>query len=167
MITELAATTVVALPDNFGSDLGKGIGAIALYAIVGLVLMFGGFYAIDWTTPGKLNELVRSGKPNAVIVTASGMLSMAFIIVTAIMSSGYDLTAGLIKSLVFGLLGIIVQVLAVRSLEWLTKIDVGGTIESEKFAPATIVVAAVHLALGAIVAVAIFDPQVFAPAPVV
>ena len=80
----LAAAANVALPDRFWPDLGEGIGAIALYAVVGVVLMLIGFYAIDFTTPGKLSELVRTGKPNAVIVTASGMLSMAFIIVVAI-----------------------------------------------------------------------------------
>jgi uncharacterized membrane protein YjfL (UPF0719 family) len=151
----LATTANVALPEGFWPDLGEGIGAIALYAIVGVVLMLIGFYAIDWTTPGKLSALVRSGRPNAVIVTASGMLSMAFIIVIAILNSASDLTAGLITSLVFGFMGIVAQVLAVRTLEWTTQLDVRATIESETFAPASIVVAAVHIALGLVVAVAI------------
>jgi uncharacterized membrane protein YjfL (UPF0719 family) len=152
---QLAATANVALPEGFWSDLGEGIGAIALYAVVGVVLMLVGFYAIDFTTPGKLSELVRTGRPNAVIVTASGMLSMAFIIVVAIVNSASDLSAGLIQSLVFGLVGIIAQVLAVRMLEWTTRLDVGGTIEAEAFAPVSVVVAAVHIALGLVVAVAI------------
>jgi uncharacterized membrane protein YjfL (UPF0719 family) len=151
----LASTANVALPDQFWSDLGEGIGAIALYAVVGVVLMLIGFYAIDFTTPGKLSDLVRTGKPNAVIVTASAMLSMAFIIVVAIVNSASDLSAGLIQSLVFGLIGIVAQVLAVRLLEWIIRLDVGGTIESETYAPGSIVVAAVHLALGLVVAVAI------------
>jgi len=151
----LASTANVALPEGFWSDLGQGIGAIALYAVIGVVLMLIGFYAIDFTTPGKLSELVRTGKPNAVIVTASAMLSMAFIIVVAIVNSASDLSAGLIQSLVFGLIGIVAQVVAVRLLEWIIRLDVGGTIESETYAPGSIVVAAVHLALGLVVAVAI------------
>jgi len=150
---QLAAN--VALPEAFWPDLGEGIGAIALYAVVGVVLLLIGFYAIDFTTPGKLSELVRNGMPNAVIVTASGMLSMAFIIVVAIVNSASDLTAGLIQSLVFGLVGIVAQVLAVRLLEWTTRLDIGATIENDKFAPGSAVVAAVHLALGLVVAVAI------------
>jgi uncharacterized membrane protein YjfL (UPF0719 family) len=145
----------LALAATFGSDLVKGIGAILLYGVVGLLLMLVGFYAIDWTTPGKLSKLVHQGLPNAVIVTASGMLSMAFIVVVAIFNSASDLTEGLITSLVFGLLGIVVQVLAVRLLEWATRIDVGSTIESAQFAPASVVVAAAHLALGLVVAVGI------------
>ncbi|HEV2781836.1 MAG TPA: DUF350 domain-containing protein [Actinophytocola sp.] len=155
MSGQLAATTTVALPEGFWSDLGEGTGAIALYAVVGVVLMLLGFYAIDFTTPGKLSDLVRTGRPNAVIVTASGMLSMAFIIVFAILSSFGDLAAGLISSVVFGLIGIVAQVLAVRCLEWITGLDVRNTVESERFAPSSVVVAAVHLALGLIVAVAI------------
>lgn len=154
MIATLSATAL-ALPQDFGPDLVRGIGAILLYAVVGLLLMLLGFYAIDFTTPGKLSALVRAGLPNAVIVTASGLLSMALIIVVAIWSSASDLTAGLITSLVFGLVGIVAQVLAVRLLEWSTRIDVRSTIESERFAPASIVVAAAHVALGLVVAVAI------------
>ena len=153
MSSQLAAN--VALPEGFWSDLGQGVGAIALYAVVGVILMLIGFYAIDFTTPGKLSELVRTGKPNAVIVTASGMLSMAFIIVFAILNSANDLTAGLIQSLVFGFIGLVAQVLATRLLEWIARFDVGDTIEQDGFAPVSVVVAAVHIALGLVVAVAI------------
>jgi uncharacterized membrane protein YjfL (UPF0719 family) len=146
---------ILALDPDFGSQLGRGIGAIALYAIVGLVLILLGFYAIDWTTPGKLYDLVRTGKPNAVLITSAGLVSMAFIIVVAIFSSASDLTAGLITSLSYGLVGIIVQVAAVRILEWATRIDIGDIIQSEKFAPASVVVASAHVALGLVVAVAI------------
>ncbi|NIJ14564.1 uncharacterized membrane protein YjfL (UPF0719 family) [Saccharomonospora amisosensis] len=146
---------LVALSDTFGTDLARGIGAIMLYAIVGLVLMLLGFYAIDFTTPGRLSELVRRGLPNAVVVTASGMVSMAFIIVIAIWSSASDLAEGLITALVYGLIGIVAQVLAVRLLEWVTRIDVRSTIESDRFTPASFVVAAAHVALGLVVAVAI------------
>jgi uncharacterized membrane protein YjfL (UPF0719 family) len=147
--------TTLALSDTFGSDLVRGIGAILLYGVIGLVLMFAGFYAIDWTTPGKLSKLVHAGLPNAVIVTASGMLAMSFIVVVAIFNSASDLTEGLITSLVYGLIGIIVQVVAVRLLEWATRIDVASTIESEEFAPVSIVVAAAHIGLGLVVAVGI------------
>ncbi|OLT39055.1 hypothetical protein BJF85_07510 [Saccharomonospora sp. CUA-673] len=146
---------LLALPEDFGGYLAWGIGAITLYAIVGLLLMFAGFYAIDFTTPGKLSDLVRRGLPNAVIIVSSGLLSMAFIVVVAIWASTGDLAEGLITSLVFGFIGIVVQVGAVRALEFATRIDVRSTVEDEKFQPASLVVAAAHLALGLVVAVAI------------
>jgi uncharacterized membrane protein YjfL (UPF0719 family) len=145
----------LALDPGFGSAIGRGIGAIALYAVVGLVLMVFGFYAIDWTTPGKLSALVRNGAPNAVIVTASGLVSMALIVVVAIYSSAGKLDEGLLSALIYGLLGIIVQVAAVRLLEFVTRLDIGALIESDRFAPASVVVASAHVALGLVVAVAI------------
>ncbi|MFD1151179.1 DUF350 domain-containing protein [Saccharothrix hoggarensis] len=149
MITQLA------LDPGFGADIAGGVGAIALYAIVGLVLMVFGFYAIDWTTPGKLSALVRGGAPNAVIVTSAGLVSMALIVVVAIWSAAGKLDEGLLSALIFGFVGIIVQVLAVRLLEWVTRLDIGSLIESDRFAPASAVVAAAHVALGLVVAVAI------------
>ncbi len=145
----------LALDAGFGATIGRGVGAIALYAIVGLVLMVVGFYAIDWTTPGKLSALVRSGAPNAVIVTSAGLVSMALIVVVAIYSAAGKLDEGLLSALVFGFVGIVVQVLAVRLLEWVTKLDIGSLIESDRFAPASVVVASAHVALGLVVAVAI------------
>ena len=70
-----------------GAVIGTGIGAILLYAVLGVLLMLVGFWAIDITTPGKLNRMVREGLPNSVLVTSAGMVSMAFIVVTAIWSS--------------------------------------------------------------------------------
>ena len=48
-----------------------------LYAAVGLVLMVIGFYAIDLTTPGPLRQMVKQGRPNAVVISAAGIVSMA------------------------------------------------------------------------------------------
>ena len=75
-------TNIVALNSSYWdagylSTLGRGAGAIFLYAVVGLMLMLVGFYAIDLTTPGPLRKMVDAGKPNAIIVSAAGMVSMA------------------------------------------------------------------------------------------
>jgi hypothetical protein len=140
---------------GFFSVIGRGVGAILLYAVLGVLLMLLGFYAVDLTTPGKLNRMVRDGLPNAVVVTAAGMVSMAFIVVIAIFASSGALLEGLIASLVFGLMGIIAQVGGVRLLEWVTGIDIGAVLAAEKVQPQAFVVAAAHVALGLVVAVAI------------
>lgn len=146
---------LAAIDGNFFKAIGEGIGAIVLYAIVGVVLMLVGFYAVDLTTPGKLNELVKAGAPNAVVVTAAGMVSMAFIIVTAIWVSGGQLAEGLLNALIYGLVGIIVQVGGVRILEFVTGIDIGHVLRADRLVPAAYVVSAAHVALGLVVAVAI------------
>ncbi len=148
-------TSLHALQPGFFATVGIGVGAIVLYAIVGLILILLGFYAVDLTTPGKLNEMVRAGHPNAVAVTAAAMVSMAFIIVVAIFGSSGRLLEGLLASLIFGLLGIIVQVAGVRVIEWVTGIRIGEVLTAERFMPQSLVVAAAHVALGLVVAVAI------------
>src|SRR5687768_1166902 len=112
------------ISQGFWSVIGTGVGAILLYAVLGVLLMLLGFWAVDITTPGKLNRMVRDGLPNAVIVTAAGMVSMAFIVVVAIYASSGALLEGLLASLVFGLVGIVAQVGGVRLLEWVTGIDI-------------------------------------------
>jgi uncharacterized membrane protein YjfL (UPF0719 family) len=146
---------MLAVAPGFFPIIGRGIGAILLYAVLGTLLMLLGFYAIDWTTPGKLTALVRSGLPNAVIVTAAGMVSMAFIVVVAIYQSSGVLLEGLLGTLIFGMVGILAQVGGVRLLEWVTGIDIGTALRAEVVRPEAYVVAAAHLALGLIVGISI------------
>jgi len=146
---------LVAIDADYFSIIGRGIGAIVLYALLGTLLLMIGFYAIDLTTPGKLNQMVRQGLPNAVAVTSAGMISMAFIVVVAIFGSSGRLAEGLLASLIFGLIGIVVQVAAVRLLEWITGIRIGEVMTAERFVPASLVVCAAHIAIGLVVAVAI------------
>jgi uncharacterized membrane protein YjfL (UPF0719 family) len=138
-----------------GAVIGTGIGAILLYAVLGVLMMLLGFYAVDLTTPGPLNRQVREGKPNAVIITAAGMLGIAFIVVMSIYVSSGDLLDGLLTTLIFGVIGIIAQVLAARLLEWVTGIDMGALLAGETTMPQAYLVAVAHVALGLVVAVAI------------
>jgi uncharacterized membrane protein YjfL (UPF0719 family) len=138
-----------------GAVIGTGIGAILLYAVLGVLMMLLGFYAVDLTTPGPLNRQVREGKPNAVIITAAGMLGIAFIVVMSIYISSGDLLDGLLTTLIFGVIGIVAQVLAARLLEWVTGIDMGAVLAGERVLPQAYLVAVAHVALGLVVAVAI------------
>ncbi|GAA2868180.1 DUF350 domain-containing protein [Pseudonocardia halophobica] len=145
----------LALDAVYFANIGRGVGAILLYALLGALLMLIGFWAIDITTPGKLNRLVRDGRPGAVLVTAAGMISMAFIVVVAIWSASGLLAEGLLAALIFGLVGIIAQVAAVRLLEWVTGIRIGEVLAADELNAEAWVVAAAHVALGLVVAVAI------------
>lgn len=147
--------TLAQIEPGFFSVIGRGVGAILLYAIVGVLLMLLGFYAVDVTTPGKLYRMVRDGLPNAALVTAAGMISMAFIVVVAIYTSTGSLLEGLLATLIFGLVGIIVQVGGVRLMEWVTGLDIGAVLKAERIQPQAFVVAAAHVALGLVVAVAV------------
>jgi Domain of Unknown Function (DUF350) len=135
--------------------LGRGAGAIVLYAIVGLVLMLIGFYAIDLTTPGPLRKMVDAGKPNAIIVSAAGMVSMAFIVVLAIYASSGKLLEGLVGSAIFGLVGIAAQVVMMRVAAFAIGIDMHALFEADEFSHEALLVASAQFALGVVVAVAI------------
>lgn len=147
--------TAQALESGYWSSLTQGMGAILLYALAGLLLMLVGFFAIDMTTPGRLRSLVVAGKPNAIIVTAAGMVSMALIVVLAIYTAGGRLLEGLIAALVFGLVGIVAQIASVRILERLVGVDIGAVLHSELYTTEVLVVAAAHFSVGLVVAVAI------------
>jgi Domain of Unknown Function (DUF350) len=153
-------TTTVALNSGYWDQgylavLGRGAGAIFLYAIVGLVLMLIGFYAIDLTTPGPLRKMVDAGKPNAIIVSSAGMVSMALIVVLAIYASSGKLLEGLVGSAVFGLVGIVAQVLMMRIATLAIGIDMNALFDSDTFNHEALMVAAAQFALGLVVAVAI------------
>jgi uncharacterized protein DUF350 len=140
---------------GYMSVLGRGAGAIVLYSIVGLVLMLIGFYAIDLTTPGPLRKMVDAGKPNAIIVSAAGMVSMAFIVVLAIYASSGKLLEGLAGSAIFGLVGIAAQVVMMRVATFAIGIDMHALFEADEFNHETLLVASAQFALGVVVAVAI------------
>ncbi len=153
-------TTIVALNSGYWDAgywnvLGRGAGAIVLYSIVGLVLMVVGFYAIDLTTPGPLRKMVDAGKPNAIIVSAAGMVSMALIVVLAIYASSGKLVEGLVGSAVFGLVGIIVQVVMMRIATLVIGINMDELFNADEFSYDSLMVAASQFALGIVVAVAI------------
>jgi len=153
-------TTIVALNSGYWdagymSVLGRGAGAIVLYAIVGLVLMLIGFYAIDLTTPGPLRKMVDAGKPNAIIVSAAGMVSMALIVVLAIYASSGKLVEGLVGSAIFGLVGIAAQVVMMRIATTVIGIDMTALFEADEYNYEALMVAAAQFALGIVVAVAI------------
>ena len=98
---------------------------------------------------------VRAGAPNAVIVTAAGMVSMAFIVVVVDLHLVRRAAGGLLATLIFGLVGIVAQVCGVRLLEWVTGIDIGKVLAAERVQAQACLVGAAHVALGLVVAVAI------------
>jgi hypothetical protein len=148
-------TTVLALNADFWNTIGRGVGAMWLYALVGLILMVIGFYAIDLATPGPLRQMVKQGKPNAVVISAAGIVSMALIVVLAIYGSGGKLSEGLISTAVFGLVGIVAQVVMMRVATMVLGVDMAGCLESDEFRHPSLMVAAAQFALGLVVAVAI------------
>lgn len=134
-------------------DLLAESGAVLSYAISGLILMLIGYGVVDLLTPGKLHELlwVEHSK-NASILVAASLFGVSIIVATAIRASADDLVWGLISTLVYGLIGIILMALSFLLIDLLTPGKLGDMVHMEKVHPAVWVNASAHLGISLIMA---------------
>jgi hypothetical protein len=94
-------------------------------------------------------------RPNAVVITSAMDVSLALVIIAAIKASSDQLGQGLLDTLVYGLVGVALQGIALAILEAAVPGRFRGFIDAEKFHPASIAPAVVLLAVGGINAVAL------------
>lgn len=133
------------------------VGIAATYGVVGLVLMAVGFALVDVLTPGNLREQIWAQRNrNAALLLASNLLGVGIIVSTAIAASEDDWVAGLLSTAVYGLLGLVLMGLSFVVIDAVTPGKLGAILVEEEPHPAVYVSGASHLAVSAIVAVAIF-----------
>ena len=141
---------------DFLNDLAFDLLAGLAYGALGLVLLALGYIAIDLLTPGRLTDLIyRERNWNAAAVVASGLVAIATINVTAIITSHDDLDKGLAYAGTFGLLGIVLLAISFVIVDKFTPGELGEIVCSPERHPAVVVTVANHVAVGAIVAAAI------------
>lgn len=141
---------------DFLNDLAFDLLAGLAYGALGLVLLALGYGAIDLLTPGRLTDLIyRERNWNAAAVVASGLVAIATINVTAIITSHDDLDKGLAYAGTFGLLGIVLLAISFVVVDKFTPGELGEIVCSPDRHPAVVVTVANHVAVGAIVAAAI------------
>jgi uncharacterized membrane protein YjfL (UPF0719 family) len=101
-----------------GAALGQGVLATLLYFGVGFAVLGLGFLVLDALTPGNLRHQVYLDRnPNAAILLGANHLALAVIVVTAILTSDDALGQGLVDSAVYGLVGVVLQGVALRLLD--------------------------------------------------
>lgn len=136
--------------------LGRGALAIASYAALGVILLIIGFYVIDLAIPGKLSRLIKEARnPNATLLASSGLAAVGLIVAASIWSSGGALLEGLLATLVFGLVGIAVQTVAMVAFDKIVGISVRRLVEEPELQPGARLLAVTHLAIGLITSVAV------------
>ncbi|GII00531.1 DUF350 domain-containing protein [Planobispora takensis] len=141
---------------SLAETLGRGALAIACYAVLGVILLVIGFYVIDLAIPGKLSRLIKTDRnPNATLLTTSGLVAVGLIVAASIWSSGGALHEGLLATLVFGLVGIAVQTAGMIIFDKVAGISVRELVAERELQPGTRLLAATHLAIGLITAVAV------------
>lgn len=138
------------------ADLAYGILATIAYGAVGTALMALGFLLVDLATPGKLRELIWvHGNRNASVLLGSGLIGVGVIVTTAILTSDDALGAGLLSTVIYGLIGLVLMSVSFVLLDVATPGKLGEILSREEPHPAAWVSAAVHLSISAIIAGAI------------
>lgn len=137
-------------------ELLQGIGEGAAWGAMAIVLLALGYGVIDLLTPGRLGQLIYvDHNVNAAVVLASGVIAIGTVITTSILTSLDGFVPGLISAFAYGLLGIALLAVSFLVADRLTPGELGGIVTSASPNPAAWVVAANHVALGAILAAAI------------
>jgi uncharacterized membrane protein YjfL (UPF0719 family) len=134
------------------------IGYAVAYTGVGIALLILGFFALDLLTPGKLGRHIAEQRSvNAALVLAAGFLAQGAIVFAAIWTNA---TSGfgdaLAWTVVFGVLGVLLQAVAFLVLDLITPGKLGSHLTEVAFHPASLVFAAVQLAVAAIVIASIW-----------
>jgi uncharacterized membrane protein YjfL (UPF0719 family) len=137
-------------------DLLEGAGRSVVFGVVGIGLMAVGFVLIDLLTPGKLRELIWIERnPNAALLLAANQLGIALIVFTAIFTSYDDFAQGLLSTVIFGFIGIVIMGFAFLVLDWLTPGKLGEVICTPDRHPGAMVSAASHFGVALIVSACI------------
>ncbi|WP_131738535.1 DUF350 domain-containing protein [Actinomadura roseirufa] len=139
------------------NDILHDGGATLAYGALGLALMALGYLVVEVTTPGRLgHQIWTEGNRGAALLLAVKLLGTGAIVTTAIVTSDDDLSRGLVDTTVYGLLGIVLMVVAFYLLDLITPGRLGATlVNGAAVHPAGWVVAAADLAVAAIVAGAV------------
>ena len=129
------------------------IGYAVAYTGVGILLLVVGALALDLLTPGHLaRHIYEERSVNAGIALAAGFLGQGAIAFTTIWTnatSGFG--QALLYTVVFGVLGVVLQAVAFLVLDLLTPGKLGRHVTEVAFHPASLVLAAVQLSVAGIV----------------
>ncbi|MGD7001474.1 DUF350 domain-containing protein [Corynebacterium halotolerans] len=131
--------------------LVTGVTGTLAYFVLAAVILVVGFVILDLITPGKLHELVFIHHlPNAAVITSAQQIAIGIIVVTAVINSSDVLVEGLIETAVFGVLGIVIQVVVMLLLEALTPGRFRDLVEDPKLRSGAVVAAVLLVVVGAV-----------------
>jgi len=134
----------------------RGAVATILYFLVGMAVLFVGFYMVDVLTPGKLRQMVFiNRRPNAVVVAGAMYVALTTVIISAIVNSYSQLGQGLVGVAVYGLMGAILLGIALLAMHLLIPGDFHEHIDDPELHPGSFAVALILLAVGGVTAAAV------------
>ena len=146
------------------NGLGDALLGTVVCLAIGVPLVVLGFFALDAIVPGKLGHLIMGDEGtapsmNAGVLAAANVLGSALIVFTAVWTNYTDDTSlGTIAvwTAVFGVIGIVARVAAVKLVDVITPGHLTSTVVAHgSLHPATLFAAASDLAMALIVVAAI------------
>lgn len=139
------------------ADLIASTGYALAYAAIGLLILGLGYAVLDLITPGHLGRHIYEERSvNAGIVLASGFVALGAIVFTAIWTNGESgFGAALLWTVVFGVLGVVMQAAAFLLLDLATPGKMSAMVVEKDFHPASIVAAGAMVASSLIVVASI------------
>jgi uncharacterized membrane protein YjfL (UPF0719 family) len=138
------------------SDVIDGLFGATVFAVLGVVLLLGGFLLTDWLTPGALRHQIWSERNrNAAVFLSSALLGVGAIVFTSIVTTYDDLATGLASTAIYGVLGLLLMAGAFALLDMLTPGRLGELMVDPEPHPAVWVSSATNLAIAAIVCASI------------
>ncbi|MFD6417885.1 DUF350 domain-containing protein [Streptomyces sp. NPDC060194] len=137
-------------------DIVNGLGRASAYGAIGVVLLILGIFLVDALTPGKLGDQIwRDRNRNAALLVSSALLGVGAIVFTAIWTTYDEFGKGLVSTVVFGLLGLVMMAVAFWLVDLLTPGKLGAILVEPEPHPAVWVTASCNLAVAAIVSASI------------
>ena len=134
------------------------IGYAVAYTGVGLALLALGFFVLDLLTPGHLGRHIYEHRSvNAALVLAAGFLGQGMVVFATIWTnatSGFG--TALLYTVVFGVLGVVLQAVAFLLLDLITPGRLGAHLTEAGFHPAALVSGAAQLAVAIIIVASIW-----------
>lgn len=138
--------------DNLVGELASTLA----YGAVGILLMAVGYTLVDVATPGSLRHQIWTDRNrNAAVLLASNLAAVGIIAVAAIVASHDGLLAGIVSTLAYGLVGLLLMAVAFILLDLATPGRLGEILVDPQPHPAVWISGVVHLATGATIAAAI------------
>lgn len=137
--------------------LRDNVGHAAAYSIIGILLFFVGFFALDLVTPGRLRVILwTEHRRNATLLVVAQIIGLAIVFICGINSSaGLELWRGLLYTSVYTILAIAVMMWSFVLVDWVTPGKLGDTVIFDDEHPAAFVSAALFVAIGAIIGTAL------------
>ncbi len=142
--------------DLTAGELVEEAGIVLAYCGVGLAMMLLGFVLVDLLTPGKLRELVWVERNyNAAVLVGTGFVAQGIIVVAAIYASSDVFVDGLISTVVYSLVGLVVSTIVFILVDLLTPSNLRRDLVHVEPQPASWVIGSLRIVVSAIIALAI------------